>query len=142
MTLQGKTKTLEKSRQFEITEKYKKAPQDADYIDGKQIDEMVPSLQCYIRCVGHSFPPMSQVFIPIVELCPSNRVCFAFKLINLFKKGVLRALWSWIECVLDCPIAEQNRYAYLLSFPLGFFQNVFYLFIYWQLADKGFESFR
>eukprot|EP00828_Plagiopyla_frontata_P018328 TRINITY_DN2353_c0_g1_i13.p1 TRINITY_DN2353_c0_g1~~TRINITY_DN2353_c0_g1_i13.p1 ORF type:complete len:916 (-),score=111.90 TRINITY_DN2353_c0_g1_i13:56-2803(-) len=76
MTMQGKTKTLEKSRQFEITEKYKKAPQDAEYIDGKQIDEMVPSLQCYIRCVGHSFPPMSQVFIPIVELAPSNRVYF------------------------------------------------------------------
>ena len=38
------------------------------------IEELIPSLSGYISCVGHSFNPLSQPFIPIVSANPSSCV--------------------------------------------------------------------
>lgn len=40
------------------------------------MDEMVPSFQGSLFCVGHSFSEGCQPFIPIISLFPSNKVCF------------------------------------------------------------------
>jgi hypothetical protein len=37
-------------------------------------EEVDPPLCLNIKCVGHSFAPGSQVFIPMVKVSPSNKV--------------------------------------------------------------------
>ena len=39
-------------------------------------EELDPPTCLSLRLVGHSFPPGSQPFIPMVKLSPSNRVTF------------------------------------------------------------------
>jgi len=39
-------------------------------------EELDPPLSLKIRCVGHSFAPGSQPFIPMVKVSPSNKVTF------------------------------------------------------------------
>ncbi len=38
------------------------------------MDEMVPSIEGSIFCIGHSFPEGSQPFIPILSLKPTNKI--------------------------------------------------------------------
>lgn len=39
-------------------------------------EELDPPTCLGIRLVGHSFPPGSQPFIPMVKLSPSNKITF------------------------------------------------------------------
>ena len=40
-------------------------------------EELDPPACLKLRAVGHSFPPGSQVFIPMIKISPSNKVTFA-----------------------------------------------------------------
>jgi hypothetical protein len=39
-------------------------------------EELDPPMCLNLRLVGHSFPPGSQPFIPMVKISPSNKVTF------------------------------------------------------------------
>ena len=40
------------------------------------MDEMVPSIEGVLFCIGHSFSEGTQPFIPIMSIKPSNKVYF------------------------------------------------------------------
>lgn len=39
-------------------------------------EELDPPTSLQVRMVGHSFPPGSQPFIPMIKISPSNKVVF------------------------------------------------------------------
>lgn len=45
------------------------------FVEGNS-DEIDPPTCLALRLVGHSFPPGSQPFIPMVKITPSNKVTF------------------------------------------------------------------
>jgi hypothetical protein len=45
-------------------------------------EELDPPTTLNVRLVGHSFPPGSQPFIPMIKLSPSNKVVFGSAGVN------------------------------------------------------------
>lgn len=76
-----------------------KNPHEEDYI----ADEIFPPFIGGISCVGHSFGPASLVFIPMVEMLPSNKVRCSVEIDynRELVAGCVEGLPSWGGLVLD-----------------------------------------
>ena len=106
------------------------------YNEGGNNDEIDPPTCLTLRLVGHSFPPGSQPFIPMVKVSPSNKVTFP-------AAGVNESVYQTVQIVntSDTPvyykILQDSTKTFRAYPPIGMINGKSFTLICFEFNPKA-----